>query len=133
MLFWKGAGFASAKPAGKAGCAACFRKVGFLLADARVLKVKGSFAPLASQADGRVTFVLETKVTKNSFKSARLGRRNDRLWGLNGDTAGAFVMTRSRLSEGFVILWSNPQLRICDFVGWTRHAARPQDWLVAGA
>src|SRR5690625_5680163 len=94
MLFWKGAGFASAKPAGKAGCAACFRKVGFLLADARVLKVKGSFAPLASQADGRVTFVLETKVTKNSFKSARLGRRNDWRWWLNGDTAVAFV-TRS--------------------------------------
>jgi len=33
---------------------------------AGVLKVKGGFAPLASQADGRVTFVWETKVTKNS-------------------------------------------------------------------
>src|SRR5690625_7842064 len=37
---------------------------------------------LLSQADGRVTVVWETKVTKNSFKSARLGRRNDWLWGL---------------------------------------------------
>ena len=33
---------------------------------ARVPKVKSCFAPLASQTDGRVTFVLETKVTKNS-------------------------------------------------------------------
>src|SRR5690625_77442 len=32
----------------------------------KIRQVKGSFAPLASQADGRVTFVLETKVTKNS-------------------------------------------------------------------
>ena len=127
MLFWKGAGFASAKPAGKAGCAACFRKVGFLLADARVLKVKGSFAPLASQADGRVTFVLETKVTKNSFKSARLGRRNDWRWWLNGDTAVAFVTARSRLSEGFGDVWSNPQLKVYDFADSTKLAAGPRN------
>src|SRR5690625_4964236 len=32
----------------------------------KIRQVKGRFAPLASQADGRVTFVWETKVTKNS-------------------------------------------------------------------
>src|SRR5690625_682423 len=65
------------------------------------LKSKAVSPRLLSQADGRVTFVWETKVTKNSFKSARLGRRTDGQWGLNGDNAVAFVMARSHFDEGF--------------------------------
>src|SRR5690625_5064243 len=67
-------------------------------ADAK--SAKHCFAPLASQADGRVTFVWETKVTKNSCKDA--ARPQDCLDSrLNGDTAVAFVMVRSRLGGDF--------------------------------
>jgi len=46
---------------------------------------------------------------------------------LNGDTARAFVMARSRLSDNSGKVWYNPQLKLTIFDDWTKHAAGPQD------